>query len=260
MAEKKQVKSKAKKAKAEKKPAPKKVKKTSSKKEEISLKDLLEAGCHFGHKRSKTHPKAKKYIFTIRDGIAVFDLAKTKEKLEEAKKFISDLIKKEKKIVFLGTKRQAREIVREEAKRVAMPYVVNRWLGGTITNWEEIKKNSIDKLNQLKKDWQEDKFKKRTKKEQALIRREINRLDQLVGGLSNLDKLFEALFIVDIGAEETAVKEARMKGIAIVAITDSNVDPNLVDYPIPANDDAARSIQLLVREIGKAIRDDSKNN
>ena len=221
---------------------------------EISLKDLLEAGCHFGHKRSKTHPKAKQYLYTIRDGIAIFDLVKTREGLIKAKKFVSDLVKKGGKIVFVGTKRQARELVKEEAKRVGMPYVINRWLGGTITNWEEIKKNSIDKLRRLRQEWQEGKFQKRTKKEQAVIRREIARLERLIGGLSELDQLFDALFIVDIRREETAVREARRKGIPIVAIVDSNCDPTLVDYPIPANDDAVKSIQLLVREIGKAIK------
>lgn len=228
--------------------------KKTKQKEEISLKDLLEAGCHFGHKRSKTHPKARQYLYTIRDGIAVFDLVKTREGLIKAKEFVGDLVKKGGKVVFVGTKRQARELVKEEAKRVGMPYVINRWLGGTITNWDEIKKNSIDKLRQLKKDWQEGKYNKRTKKEQSLIRREITRLEKLIGGLADLDQLFDALFIVDVNREETAVREARRKGIPIVAIVDSNSDPTLIDYPIPANDDAVKSIQFIVREIGKAIK------
>lgn len=183
---------------------------------EISLRDLLEVGCHFGHKRSKTHPKARQYLYTIRDGIAIFDLVKTKERLIEAKKFVSDLVKKGGKIVFIGTKRQARELIKEEAKRVGMPYVINRWLGGTITNWDEVKKNSIDKLRRLKKDWQEGKYNKRTKREQALIKREIARLEKLIGGLANLDQLFDAVFIVDVKREETAVREAKQKGIPIV--------------------------------------------
>ncbi len=240
------------KAKSSAKTTPK-VKKRAVKRE-VSLKDLLEAGCHFGHKRSKTNPRVEDYIYTVRDGVVIFDLAKTKKELERAKKFITGLVKKDKKIVLLGTKRQVREIILEEAKRVGMPYVVNRWLGGTITNWSEIKKNSIDKFNQLKKDWESGKFKKRTKREQSVIRRETNRLEQLVGGLADLEELFDALFIVDIKVEETAVKEARAKGIPILAIIDSNCDPTLVDYPIPANDDAVKSIQLLVREIGKAIK------
>ena len=221
---------------------------------EISLKDLLEAGCHFGHKRSKTHPKAREYLYAFRDGIAIFDLLKTKEGLLKAKEFVSRLVKKGGKIVFVGTKRQARELIKEEARRTGMPYVINRWLGGTITNWEEIKKNSIDKLKRLRQEWQEGKYQKRTKKEQAIIRREIARLEKIVGGLAELDQLFDAVFIVDIKREETAIREARRKGIPVVAIVDSNCDPSLVDYPIPANDDAVKSIQLLVREIGKAIK------
>jgi len=237
-----------------KKKKAKKAGKTASKLKEVSLKDLLEAGCHFGHKRSKIHPAIKDYVYTIRDGIAIFDLAKTKAGLERAQKFVAGLVKDKKKIVFVGTKRQAREIVRAEAERVGMPYIVNRWLGGTITNWDEIKKNSIDKLNEMRKSLKEGKYKKRTKKEQAVIRREVSRLEQLVGGIADLDQLFDAMFVVDIKNEETAIREARIKEIPVVAIVDSNCDPNLVDYPIVANDDAAKSIQLLVREIGKAIK------
>lgn len=239
------------------KPKKKKVvKKTSKTKssDQISLRDLLEAGCHFGHKKSKTHPKVKQYIYTVRDGVAIFDLAKTKQGLESAKKFVSGLVKKGGKIAFVGTKRQAKEVVREEAKRVDMPYVTSRWLGGTITNWEEIKTNSIDKLNRLKKEWDEGKFKKRPKKEQSVIRRELARLERIVGGLSGLDKLFDAVFVVDVKAEATVIREAKGKKIPIVAIVDSNGNPAEVDYPICANDDAAKSIQFLVEEIGKAIK------
>lgn len=228
--------------------------KSKQNKKEVTLEDLLEAGCHFGHKKAKVHPNAKKNIYVIKDGIAIFDLAKTKEKLDQAKDFVSKLTKKGAKIAFLGTKRQAREIVEEEAKRVGMPYITHRWLGGTITNWDQIKENSIDKLNELKKDWDEGRYEERPKKEQAVIRREITRLERLVGGIADLDEMFKALFIVDIEEEETAVKEARQKGIPIVAIVDSNADPDLVDYPIPANDDATRSIQLLVREIADAVK------
>jgi small subunit ribosomal protein S2 len=227
--------------------------KKSKKDKEATLKDLLEAGCHFGHKRSKVHPNAKKNIYAIKDGIAVFDLAKTKEKLDEAKKFVSDLTEKGKKIVFVGTKRQASEIIREEAKRVGVPFITNRWLGGTITNWDQIKENSIDKLNELRKEWKEGKYEDRPKKEQAVVRREITRLDRLVGGIADLEELFGALFIVDIEEESTAVQEARQMNMPVVAIVDSNSNPDLVDYPIPANDDATRSIQLLVREIADSV-------
>lgn len=227
--------------------------KKQDKSKEITLEDLLEAGCHFGHKKAKVHPNAKKNIYLIKDGIAIFDLAKTKEKLDEAKDFVSKLTKNGEKIAFVGTKRQAREIVEEEAKRVNMPYITHRWLGGTVTNWDQIKENSIDKLNELEKDWEKGRYDDRPKKEQAVIRREITRLKRLVGGISNLEELFGALFVVDIDEEDTAVREARQKGIPIVAVVDSNSDPDLADYPIPANDDATRSIQLLVREIADSV-------
>lgn len=220
----------------------------------VTLEDLLEAGCHFGHKNAKTNSRVKKFIYTTRDGIAIFDLVKTKECLEKAVAFVKAIVEKGGKIAFIGTKRQAKEIVREAAKGVKMPFVTNRWLGGTITNWEEIKKNSIDKLNVFKKGWQEGKYLKRPKGEQSLIRKEIGRLERLVGGLADLDKIFDAMFIVDIKAEETAIAEAKVKGIPIIAIVDSNCNPDLVDYPIPANDDAVKSIQLIVGEIRKAIK------
>lgn len=220
---------------------------------EVTLKDLLEAGCHFGHKKAKVNPNAKKNIYTVKDGIAVFDLAKTKEQLDKAKEFVSKITKKGGKVVFLGTKRQAREIVREEAKRVGMPFITNRWLGGTITNWDQIKENSIDKLRELKKDWEEGRYDDRPKKEQSVIRREITRLERIVGGIAELDELFDALFVVDISHEETAIREANQKGIPVIAIVDSNSNPDLVEYPIPANDDATRSIQLLVREIADSV-------
>jgi len=243
----------AKKKKQAKAKKPKAEKKKQDKSTEVTLKDLLEAGCHFGHKKSKVNPSAKKNIYAIKDGIAIFDLAKTKAKLDEAKKFVNKITKKDGKVVFLGTKRQAREIVREEAKRAGMPFITNRWLGGTITNWDQIKENSIDKLNDLRKDWKEGRYEERPKKEQAVIRREITRLERLVGGIADLDELFDAVFVVDIDHESTAVKEANQKGIPIIAIVDSNSNPDLADYPIPANDDATRSIQLLVREIADSV-------
>jgi len=227
--------------------------KSSADKTDI-LREMLDAGCHFGHKKAKMNPKIRPFVYTIRDGMVIFDLLKTKECLEKAKSFVKSVVTKGEKIVFLGTKRQAREIVKTEAKKAEMPYVVNRWLGGTITNWEELKRNSIDKLNKLKKDWDGGVYQKRTKKEQSLIKREISRLERLVGGIAGCSKLFEAIFVVDIKTEETAIAEARRKGIAIIALVDSNCDPTLIDYPIPANDDAVKSIQLLVGEIGKAVK------
>ncbi len=228
-------------------------KKKQKKNDKLTLEHLLEAGCHFGHKKSKINSNVKKYIYDIRDGIAIFDLIKTKQCLDEAKAFVSELTKKGRKIVFVGTKRQAREIVKQEAAEINMPYITNRWLGGTITNWKQIKENSIDKYNELKQDWDKGNYDDRSKKEQAMIRRELTRLRRIVGGIADLDQRFDALFLVDAHAQETAVKEAKMRKVPIVAIVDSNTNPNDIDYPIPANDDAAKSIQLIVREIAKSV-------
>lgn len=235
----------------------KKEEKTNKKNGEATLKQLLEAGCHFGHKKAKIHPNVKPYIYDIRDGIAIFDLTKTKELLDEAKDFVSELTKKGGKVVFVGTKRQAREIIKEEASKIGMPYITNRWLGGTITNWKQIKENSIDKYNEIKEAWDKGDYEDRSKKEQAMIRREMTRLRRIVGGIADLDEQFDALFLVDAHAQETAVKEANMRDVPVISIVDSNTDPTNIDYPIPANDDAAKSIQLIVREITKSVKEPS---
>ncbi len=256
---------KGKKAKKEpkKKPVAKKVKKEAKAKKKVSapaayqlqveLKDLLEAGCHFGHSISRTDPRAKPYLYTVRNNVQIFDLIQTYDLLKKACEVVFELGKQGKKIVFLGSKRQAREIVESEAKEAGLPYVVNRWPGGTVTNWPQIKK-SIDKLVQLKKEWQAGEYSSYTKHEQSLIKKEINRLEGLFGGLVDLDKIFEAIFVVDIRKERNAIREIRNSGVVTIAIVDSNSDPNLVDYPIPANDDAARSIQLITREVAKAYQ------
>ena len=218
----------------------------------INLKDLLEAGCHFGHQASRWNPKMKPYIFTAREGIHVFDLAKTKEGLEEAMDYVKGLAKEGKKIIFIGSKRQAKEVVKEVAQSVNMPYVSERWLGGTITNWEEIKKR-IKRLKDLKEKREIGEFRKFTKKERILIDREIARLEKLFGGIIDLEDLPEAIFVIDTKKEMAAVKEAKKREIKVVALVDTNSDPDLIDYIIPANDDAVKSIELVVRKIGEAI-------
>ncbi len=218
----------------------------------VTLKDLLEAGCHFGHQSSRWHPKMKPYIFTARDGIHVFDLAKTKEGLEAAMEYVKELSKKGKIIVFLGTKRQAKGIIEEVAQEVGMPYVSQRWLGGTITNWEEIKKR-IERLKEMKEKREKGEYKELTKKERILIDREIARLEKLFGGIVDLEDLPEAIFVIDTKREVAAVREAKKRGVKVVALVDSNSNPDLVDYVIPANDDAVKSIELVVRKIGQAI-------
>lgn len=220
---------------------------------EIDLRKMLEAGCHFGHRVSKTHPKIRPFLYGARGGIQIFDLIKTAQQLKKAGEFIAEFVEKGGKIVFVGTKRQARELVREVATECDMPYVVERWLGGTITNWEQIHQR-IEYLNRLREDYQKGVYKKRTKKEQADLRREIARLEKNFGGLKSLDSLPECLFIVDTVREKTAVVEANKKGVKTVAIVDSNADPTLIDYPIPANDDAKKSISFILGWIKEVIK------
>lgn len=230
-------------------------KQTEIKKYELSvgMRELLAAGCHLGHKVSKTFPKARENIYGSRGGIEIFDLAKTEAALQKACQFIFNEVKSGKQIVLVGTKRQAREIVRKVAAETGVPYVTERWLGGTITNWEQIRKD-IKKLADLKDGLEKGKFTENTKKEVLEIKKEVVRLEKIIGGLAGLDKLFEAIFVVDVGFEKTAVKEARMRGVKVVALVDSDADPRKVDFAIPANDDSVKSIDILVGEIGKAIK------
>jgi len=228
---------------------------TEKKKYELSvgMKDLLAAGCHLGHKVSKTYPKARENIYGSRDGIEIFDLAKTEAALQRACDFIYNEIKSGKQIVMVGTKRQAREIVRRVATEAGVPYVTDRWLGGTITNWEQIRKD-VRKLADLKDGLEKNRFVQNTKKEVLEIKKEVIRLEKIIGGLAGLDKMFDVLFLVDIGFEKTAVKEALIRGVKMVALVDSDSDPGKVDYAIPANDDSAKSVTILVEEVGKAIK------
>ena len=206
-----------------------------------------------GHKKSKTHPKTKGNIYMIRNGVAVFDLPNSIKLLEKACNFIHSEVKKGKKIAMVGTKRQAKEVVKRVAIELGLPYVTARWLGGTVSNWDQIKKN-IEKLNGYKEGMKEGKFDKNTKKERSMMRKDMARLERMVGGLARLDKLFDVLFVVDAGFEKTAVREARAKGIPVVAIVDSDTDPRVVDWPIPLNDDNVKSVSIIVEEIGKAVK------
>lgn len=220
----------------------------------ITLKDLLEAGAHFGHQARRWNPKMTDYLFDVRDGIHVFDLAKTKENLEKTAAFIKELTSEGKKIVFVGTKRQAQAIIKEEAKKAAMPFINQRWLGGTFTNWDQIKKR-IDRLIEMREKREKGEYEKYTKKEQLLIDREINNLERKIGGLVELEGLPAAIFVVDTKTEELAVREAKKEGVIVVAIVDSNSDPDLVDYLIPANDDAVGAIKLIVSVIAEAAKE-----
>lgn len=219
----------------------------------IDLKDMLTAGCHLGHKVSKTHPKALENVYMAKDGIQVFDLLKTKEALEKACTFLHNAKKSGKKIVLVGTKRQAKEVVKRVAEEAGVAYVTSRWLGGTITNWAQIYK-SIKKLESLKDGLAKGTFRESTKKELLEMSKEVLRLERIVGGLANLNKLFEVMVVVDAGCEKTAIREARLKGIKIVAMVDTDADPTKIDYAIPANDDSVKSVNLIIEEIGRALK------
>lgn len=219
----------------------------------IGLKELLNAGCHLGHKISKTHPKARDFIYGKKDGIEVIDLIKTLDSLDKVCNFVYNQKRNNKQIVLVGTKRQAREIVRRVALDAGVPYVTDRWLGGTITNWEQIKKD-IKKLNDLKEGIEKGKFTENTKKEISEMNKEVTRLEKIVGGLVTLDKMFDILLVVDAGAEKTAVKEARLKKIKTIAISDTDANPYKIDLAIVANDDSTKSVNLIIEEIGRAIK------
>jgi len=218
----------------------------------ITMKELLEAGVHFGHQKERWNPKMKRFIFTERNGIHIIDLQKTLKYFDEAYDFVADLVANGGTILFVCTKKQGQDIVKEEAERCGMYYINKRWLGGTITNFETIKK-SIFKLKMLKKMEEEGIFEKLPKKEAMKLRRKKEKLEKYIGGIENMKKIPDALFIVDVVREENAVTEARKAGVPIVALVDTNADPDLIDYPIPANDDAIRAIRLLTSRIADAV-------
>ena len=219
------------------------------------IEDLLEAGVHFGHQVKRWHPSMEPYIYTVNKNIHIIDLEQTVELLKQATDFLYKTARSGGKIIFVGTKKQAREIVRIESDRCGSLYIIERWLGGTITNFDVIKKNNIDKLIDLKRRKEAGELKKYTKKERLMIDREIEKLERYVGGISSLTGLPAALFVIDVKRENTAVREARKAGIPVVGFIDTNSDPSLVDYPIPGNDDAIKSIASIVKVISNAIEE-----
>jgi len=225
---------------------------------EITLKELLEAGCHFGHQVPRWNPKARSFIYAARDGIHIIDLAKTKEGIEQAAAFVKTTAAEGRPIIFVGTKRQARGIVGEEAKRVGTAFLVKRWIGGLLTNWWEIKKN-LERLREMREDLFGDKQgkagQKFTKKEQQILEKELAKLEDLYGGIAELSDLPGALFLVDIRKEESAVREATKTGVKVVGIVDTNANPDLIDFPIPANDDALGSIKFIVGYLADAFEE-----
>lgn len=222
-----------------------------------SMQDLLEAGVHFGHQVRRWNPKMKPYIFTAREGVHVIDLEKTHQKLQEACEFVKKVGEGGGTIIFLASKKQARAIGEVEAKRAGANFVVERWVGGLLTNWEQTEKN-IKKLADLKAKKEEGAFAERTKKENLLIGREIAKLERLYGGLAGLEKLPDAVYIVDVKKEENAAREAVKTGVPVVAIADTNANLDLVSFAIPGNDDAIRAIRIITGAVADAYLEGRK--
>ncbi len=217
----------------------------------VSLKALLEAGVHFGHRTKRWNPKMKPYIFTERNGVHIIDLQQTVTELDRAYDFVRTVVSQHGNVLFVGTKRQAAEIIAEEAKRSAMPFVNQRWLGGTLTNFRTIR-SRVEYMDELERRRDYGEFARLPKKEVLKLNETLERLNQRVGGLRGLERLPEALFIVDVRREELAVKEASKLGIPIIAIVDTNCDPDPIKYVIPSNDDAIRAIKLMVGKMSEA--------
>ncbi len=218
----------------------------------VAMKQLLEAGVHFGHQTRRWNPKMAQYIFTERNGIYIIDLQKTVHKLEEAYMFVRELAESGQEILFVGTKKQAQESIREEATNCNMPFVNARWLGGMMTNFSTIRRR-IDRLNQLRKMEEDGTFDMLPKKEVIKLRLEIEKLEKFLGGIQEMKKLPGALFVVDPRKERIAVLEAKKLNIPIIAIVDTNCDPDEVDYVIPGNDDAIRAVKLIAQIMGHAV-------
>ncbi len=218
----------------------------------VSMKALLESGVHFGHRTNKWNPKMRPYIFTERNGIHIIDLQQTVKLLDDAFNKIRDTVAAGGSILFVGTKRQAQETIQEETERCGMPYVNQRWLGGTLTNWVTIQQRIVE-LTRLEKMFETGEINQLTKKEGLLIQREINRLQTRLSGIRNMKTLPDLLFVIDIEREDTAVREANSKGIPVIALVDTNCNPSEIDYVIPSNDDAIRAIKLLVGRMADAV-------
>ncbi len=218
----------------------------------VTMKALLEAGVHFGHQTRRWNPKMAEYIFTERNGIYIIDLQKTVKKVEEAYEFLKDVAANGGEVLFVGTKKQAQEAIETEAKRCGMHYVNQRWLGGMLTNYRTIRKR-IDRLHELEQMEEDGIFDVLPKKEVIQLRHERDRLEKFLSGIKNMDRIPDALYVVDPRKEKIAVNEARILGIPVVAIVDTNCDPDEIDYVIPGNDDAIRAVKLLTETMANAI-------
>jgi len=231
--------------------------KVKSKGYDVPLEELLEAGCHFGHQTKRWHPLMKKYIWTERDKVHIFDLPQTQVALIKAAKLIEKVVSEGKQVLLVGTKRQASEVILSVGEEAKMPFADQRWLGGTLTNWKQIKK-TVDRLMELQEQKKTGGFTGYTKKERSQFDKEIIRLNRIAGGLKGMKGLPGVIFVVDAKRESVVVREANRVGVPVVAIVDSNCDPRGVEIVIPANDDALRSIKLIVELMGRAIKNGSK--
>lgn len=218
----------------------------------VTTEQLLDAGVHFGHLTHKWNPKMAPYIFMEKNGIHILDLNKTQAKLEEASNALKNIIKSGRKVMYVATKKQARELVSAEAKRVNMPFVTERWLGGMLTNFQTVRK-SVKKMQTLDKMASDGTYKNINKKERLMVERDKIKLERVLGGITDMNRLPAALIVIDIKREHLAIAEAKRLGIPTFALVDTNSDPTIVDYPIPANDDAAKSISLIVQTLTDAI-------
>ena len=220
----------------------------------VTMKSLLEAGVHFGHQKRRWNPKMKQYIFAHRNGIHIIDLQKTLRMLDRATQVMSDLVAEGRQVIMVGTKKQAQDTIIHEAKRCGAFHITTRWLGGTLTNFKTIQ-SRIDYLVQLETDQAKGEFARLTKRESLKLEDSINRLNRHLSGIKEMTEMPGVLFVVDIGKEHIAVAEARKVGVPIIALVDSDCDPDLIDYPIPGNDDAIRSIRLITAKIADAVID-----
>lgn len=218
---------------------------------DITLQALLEAGCHFGHKAERWHPKASEFIYTKKDGVHIIDLAKTKAGLEAACAYIEELVGNGGEVLFVATKRQAKGVVKEAVMKAGAPHLIERWIGGFLTNWDAVRQN-IQKINRLTDEEATGAWKKFPKHEQTKLGHYLARLKIFYGGVLKLDKLPDAIFIVDIKKEDSALHEAWRREIPIIAVVDTNANPEHIDYVIPANDDAVGSVQYIITAVTQA--------
>jgi small subunit ribosomal protein S2 len=218
----------------------------------VSMRELLEAGVHFGHQTRRWNPKMRRFIFTERSGIYIIDLTQTAERLEEAAQFVRNLAERNGTILFVGTKKQAQDAVENEAKRVGMPYVNHRWLGGLLTNWKTMS-DRIERLHELRRLRDEGQMELLPAKERISMAGELEKLEANLGGVADMRRQPDAVFIIDLKKEQLAVREARRLGLPVVALVDTNCDPDEADYVIPGNDDAIRSCALIARVVADAV-------